>query len=104
MNNKQAFSNETKRSINRITKEISKIENELSSEKDQANPIVILLLKYLSEIKLYLSTEILNKKDIEQYSFGIFRVVTDDWNFEQSKIGKKLLDLCSEIDNLSKQI
>jgi len=96
--------NETNSIVKRIKIEISRIENELSSEKDQANPIVLLLLKYLSEINYYLSKDILNKKDLEQYSFGIFSVITDDWNFEQSKIGKELLNLCSELDNLSKEI
>ncbi len=102
MKNSKKHEKEFNKLVSRIKIEIVQVEKEITSQTKQSTPEGKLLLKYLEEIKNYLLEESLNKKALEQYALGIFRVVTDDWNFEQSIIGKRLLDISSNINNLSR--
>ena len=52
---------------------------------------------YLTEIDDILGAEILDVKKLERDAFGIFRLVTESYEFEQSDLGKQLLETRTKI-------
>ncbi|HEY5730873.1 MAG TPA: hypothetical protein VIS72_12530 [Anaerolineales bacterium] len=54
------------------------------------------------EIEEILASEVLVIKKLEQNAFGIFRLVTESYGFEQSNFGKVLLEIRVKIKNLTR--
>lgn len=60
--------------------------------------------EYLPIIEQALASEKLNKEKLERCAFGIFRLVTDSYSFEQSALGKELLNVEKKIRDLARDL
>ena len=58
--------------------------------------------KLLKELDDSLADEKLDVDKLEQHAFGIFRLVTESYEFEQSSLGKQLMEIRTKIKNLSR--
>lgn len=45
-----------------------------------------------------------NKKRLESHAFGIFRIVTDGWIFEETDLGRELMEFRLELRKLSENM
>lgn len=68
-----------------------------SANMPVALPGAVRWLRYMHEL---LSQGQFTHEDLADQSFAIFRVVTDDGYFEESDIGKELLELGGELKKL----
>jgi hypothetical protein len=57
--------------------------------------------KLLLEIENLLASENPNNEKLNQNAYGIFRLVTESYAFEQSSLGKQLLEIGTKIRDLS---
>jgi len=89
--------------ITEILEELHQILEKIESEKDPL-PIELGFPPYLEKIEQYLASGNLDKDKLERYDFGIFRLVTESYTFEQSALGKELLSLGTRIRNLIREL
>jgi hypothetical protein len=78
--------------MEKLKAEVLQIKNEILSMNDKL-PIQIEILHFLIEIDEYLKLDILDKQKMENYSFGIFRLVTENYALEKSILGQDLLSI-----------
>ena len=83
-----------------LTLEIERLKEELAEENQNPSSMVLALLNYLDEIHSYLLNKKLSRTCLEMYSFGIFRLVTDDYHLEISPIGQSLLKISVKLREL----
>lgn len=78
---------------------ISKSEHliDTGGEVPDSLPAIVQWLRYMQQL---LAQGRFNKEDLARQSFGIFRVVSDDVCFEESDLGKELLELGGELREL----
>ena len=87
-------------SVEELRQEIQQLRGKIESGY---NPLAIELgfPKLLLTIEQALVSEKIDKERLERYDFGIFRLVTESYSFEQSPLGKELLNLGTKITNVA---
>ena len=80
----------------KLRDELLRVRNNIESSNDQL-PIELGLPKILIEIENEINNPAPNKKNLEQGAFGIFRLVTESYEFEKSDLGQELLSLRGKI-------
>ncbi len=55
------------------------------------------ILELLAVIAEDMSEERINKERLESHAFGIFRMITDGWVFEDTDLGRDLMKFRSEL-------
>jgi hypothetical protein len=94
------------RGINRkkieIVDDIREMKERIISEVRNPSTLILAILNYLKEIEDSLLNENLVFYKLDAFSFGIFRLVTDDYQLEQSSIGQDLLGISTKIQELKK--
>ena len=83
-----------------LKEEIQRLRKEIESGSDHL-PVQMGFPKLLVEIEEILDSKNMNLQKLEQLAFGIFRLVTESYEFEQSSLGKQLLDLRGKIRSIS---
>jgi hypothetical protein len=86
-----------------LRQEIHQIRERIESGNDTL-PNELGFPRYLEKIEQFLSSGNLDKETLERYDFGIFRLVTESYTFEQSALGKELLSLGTKIGNLAHEL
>jgi hypothetical protein len=97
--------------MNSIFDTIGKIRSEiwtstttnLFSDEHTLN-LVSAVSDYLDEIEDYLTSRNLAKEKLDEFSFGIFRLVTDDGQLEKSSLGQDLLNFRAMLRELGKKL
>ena len=79
-----------------LRQQIQELIKKIESGNDSL-PIELGFPKLLTEIDDILGAEILDVKKLERDAFGIFRLVTESYEFEQSDLGKQLLETRTKI-------
>jgi len=87
-----------------IVQETFRIKKNLE-EKNNPSLLELGIIDILEELSETLQSE----KEVEQdilvkYAFSIFRTTTDDFSFEKTQLGQDLLNLSTEIQNLSREV
>jgi hypothetical protein len=85
MNNRNKLMEELKSESLQLRKKIE-------SSNDQL-PIELGLPKLLIDIEFEINSPTPNKKKLEKGVYGIFRLVTESYEFEKSSLGQELLNL-----------
>jgi hypothetical protein len=89
--------------IDKIRSEIStSLESKSLSDVHTRN-LVSALSDYLDEIEDYLTSKSFTKAKLDGFSFGIFRLVTDDSQLEKSPLGQDLLNFSVMLRKLGKK-
>ena len=83
-----------------LRREIQQLREKIESGNDPL-PIDLGFPKLLVEIEGSLVSENIDIEKLKQYAYGIFRLVTESFEFEQSELGKELLEIRQKIKNLS---
>ena len=73
---------------NKVSRVLSEIDKEL--KKDNSYPYLLPIYKNLKIIDNLLINEKYDKEELEKKIRGIIRLVTEDYNFANSKLGKKI--------------
>lgn len=60
--------------------------------------------KLLIEIEKILASKTFDKQGLEKCAFGIFRLVTESYAFEQSELGQELLDIRTKLRNFANNL
>ena len=82
-----------------VLEELHRIREKIETEHDSL-AIELGFPGYLKKIEESLSSGNLDKEMLKRYDFGIFRLVTESFAFQQSSLGKNLLSLGTKINNL----
>lgn len=82
--------------IEEIKLEALKIKTSVLSTGNKL-PIHVDILHVLTELDRHLMLENLDKQKMEKYSFGIFRLTTENYTLEKSDLGQNLLNLQKNI-------
>jgi hypothetical protein len=90
--------------INELRSEINNLKEKYPHEYAHRSSIVLALSIYLDEIDNYLLEERLAQSKLDEYSFGLFRQVTDDYQLEQSSFGQHLLNISNKLRDLGKNL
>ncbi len=79
-----------------LTQEVFRVRKKIELGRE---PLAIELgfPKLLIEIEKILASKTLDKQRLEKCAFGIFRLVTESYVFEQSELGQELLNLRTKI-------
>ena len=88
-------------SVENLRYEIRELKEKIESSDDPL-PIDLGFPKLLVELDETLDSEKLDVERLDQHAFGIFRLVTESYEFEQSDLGKQLLEIRKKIRNLSR--
>lgn len=86
-----------------LRQEIHQLREMIESGKDSL-PIELGFPKLLVEIENTLASEKLDQEKLERCDYGIFRLVTESYSFEQSALGQELLSLGKKIRNLARDL
>jgi len=86
-------------SVESLRHEIRELKEKIESGDDPL-PEDLGLPKLLVELDEILASEKLVVEKLEQHAFGIFRLVTESYEFEQSGVGKQLLEIRTRIRSL----
>ena len=90
-------------SAEELKQEVSQLREKIESGQDHL-AIELGFPKFLMTIEKTLLAEKLDRETLERCDFGIFRLVTESYSFEQSALGKELLDLGTKIRNLARDL
>jgi hypothetical protein len=90
--------------IKKTRTKVITLKETISSNYVSPSGMVLSISNYLDEIEKYLLTEKLSKYKLDEYSFGIFRQVTDEYQFEKSQLGQGLLKLSVDLRELGKKL
>ncbi len=93
MENKKTSAESLRQEIHRIRVKIEKNKDTLAIELGFPG--------YLKKIEQFLSSGNLDSETLKRYDYGIFRLVTESYAFEQSALGRELLNLGTKIKNLA---
>jgi hypothetical protein len=86
--------------IENLKSELLQMINKIETSNDYL-PIELGLPKLLLTIANELGSHTPNKKKIEQEGYGIFRLVTESYEFEKSELGQELLNLRMKIKEVA---
>jgi hypothetical protein len=86
--------------IDYLRREIQQLRERIESGNDTF-PIEMGFPKLLIEIGEMLVSENLDVEKLKRHAYGIFRLVTESYEFEQSDLGKQLLDIRLKIKKFS---
>lgn len=89
--------------IDKIRSEISTSMESKSFSDVHTRNLVSALSDYLDEIEDCLRSKNLTKEMLAGFSFGIFRLVTDDGQLEESSLGQDLLNFRVMLRELGKK-
>ena len=78
--------------IEDLKSEVSTIKSDILSISNKF-PIQVDILHVLTELDEHLVSGNLDKEKMEEYSFGLFRLTTENYTLEKSDLGKQLLNL-----------
>lgn len=87
----------------KLRAEVMMLKESITSGYENPSGLVLAILNYLDEIEDYLLNEQLSNHKLDEYSFGIFRQVTDEYQLEKSQIGQDLLNLSVNLRKLGKK-
>ena len=79
--------------------EIRELKEKIESGDDSL-PIDLGFPTLLVELDEILASENFDVEKLERHAFGIFRLVTESYDFEQSSLGKQLLEIRAKIRSL----
>ena len=82
--------------MEKLRAELLRLRNKIELSNDQL-PIELGLPEILIEIEHELNNPAPSKKKLEEGSYGIFRLVTESYEFEKSDLGQELLSLRGKI-------
>lgn len=86
-------------SVENLQHEIRELKEKIESSDDSL-PIKLGFPRLLVELDEILDSENLDVEKLDRNAFGIFRLVTESYEFEQSSLGKQLLEIRKKIRNL----
>ena len=84
-----------------LQEEIDRLRNKIETGSDSL-PLELGIPKILTELANSLSLDIIDMDKLDNDAYGIFRLVTESYDFEQSNIGKELLAIRKKIRNLNR--
>ena len=82
--------------VKSLRQEIQQLREKIESGEDSL-AVELGFPKLLVEIEEVLAAAYLDKANLEQLANGIFRLVTESFEFEESDLGKQLLDVRTKI-------
>lgn len=84
-----------------LSQELRRVINEIESSNDKF-PVETGLLKVLVGLEDEMKNIIPDKKKLERGTFGIFRLVTESYYFQNSFLGREILSLYKSIKQFVK--
>jgi len=87
--------------VKSLRQEIQQLSEKIESGDDSL-AVELGFPKLLVEIEEVLASANLDEVNLEQLANGIFRLVTESFEFEESDLGKQLLEVRTKIRNLSR--
>lgn len=80
----------------KLKSEVIEVRRKIESSSDNL-PIELGFPKILSEVEDELNNNAIDKNQLEKTAYGIFRLVSESYEFEKSPLGQELLNLRSKI-------